>query len=159
GRVEITGRPNAGNDYRLTILIEDLQDGASHYSIALYWDTERGSYRQQEGPARSSPPDPKQLATRRGLRWNAKVQGKVRVAVARTKAEVELYAGARAENVQAKFDRPLTPQPDRTITLHKRRGPGEAKIVEYPTKSNGYRLVFEVSDPGEGGDYSLDVNW
>jgi hypothetical protein len=159
GRVEITERPNLENDYRLTVLIEDLQEGSSHYSIALYWNTGRGSYRESEGPEKFPIPDVKRLATRRGLRWSARVQGRVRVAVEQSKAEVEPYAGARAEDVQAAFDRPLTAQPDRTIAIYKRHGRGEVRIVEYPAKSNGYRLVFEVADPGEGDLYSVDVNW
>ncbi len=159
GRVEITARPTLANDYRLTVLIDDLQDGNSHYSLALFWDTQRGSFRGFEGPERSPVPDPARQATRRGLLWSGQVYGRVRIRVKGSRATVEPYAGASAEHVRARFDRPLTAQADPALTLRKRHGRGEVTIVEYPGRTNGYQLVFEVADPGGGDFYSVDVRW
>lgn len=159
GRVQILERPTLGNDYRLTILIEDLQDGRGHYSLALFWDTGHGSFRDFEGPARSPLPNPARDAVHRGLRWSARVHGRVLVTVQGSRATVEPGPGAAADRVRARFDRPLTPQTDRAVSIDKRHGRGTVRIVESPGRANGYRLIFEVADPGAGDSYVVDVRW
>jgi len=40
------------------------------------------------------------------------------------------------------------------------RGRGRVEIVEFPSQTNHYRLVFEITDTGEGADnYEIEVDW
>ncbi|MCC7499934.1 MAG: hypothetical protein IT160_20310 [Bryobacterales bacterium] len=157
GHVEILQRPTLENDYRLSIRIEDPQDGIGHYSLAIYWDTGHASFHGFESPGRGRTPDPSRDAVRRGLRWSARVHGTVLVTVEGSRAAVEPATGA--DHVRARFDRPLTPQPDRAVSIEKRHGRGEVRVLAYPTRANNYRLVFEVADPGAGDSYVVDVLW
>lgn len=159
GHAAILEYPALDNGYRLRILIEDLQDGRGRYSLALFWDAGAGSSGRLAEPGRYRLPDPARDAVRRGLRWSARVQGTVRVTVQGGRASVTPQAGGSATGVSARFERPLTPQPDRAVSIEKRRGRGTVRIVEFPGSANGNRLVFEVADPGAGGSYVIDVLW
>ena len=46
------------------------------------------------------------------------------------------------------------------LEVRKQRGRGAVEVVEYPSNSNGYRLVFEIRDPGPAADdYEIEVSW
>lgn len=50
GMVSITQQPRIDNDYTLEITIDDRQDGLGGYSIAAYWDLDRGTFDPPEQP-------------------------------------------------------------------------------------------------------------
>ena len=61
---------------------------------------------------------------------------------------------------RAVFERPLAARSDLRPSIKKRQGRGTVEIVEYPTKGNGYQLVFEIRDSGGGSDmYEVEVSW
>ncbi len=151
GSVQITDQPRLENDFTLAISIQDLQDGPGFYSIALYWDSDRGGI--QEPPKRRGKES-------RGLTWYGGVDGKIRVMVRGNSFSSEVVDGQPATDERAVFARPLPDRADLNIVLKRIKGRGAVELVERPSSRNGYQLIFQISDPVQGSDvYQVDVSW
>ncbi|MEK7405054.1 MAG: hypothetical protein AAB225_08100 [Acidobacteriota bacterium] len=145
GEVRLLEQPSDENGYTARVLIRDRQGGAGDYSFTLSWAR----------PSREEP-----AIARRGLIWSGRVDGHVRVIVEGDRAWSEVLGGGPVEAERATFSRALPRRNSPGATVRKLRGRGRVEIVEYPSSRNGYRLVFEVSDPGGGaGDYEVEVGW
>jgi hypothetical protein len=162
GKVELVQQPSAENGYIASVRIEDPGMGAGDYSFTLVWG----------GPpnaAKLVPGIPGAVITQsafyrqlgfNGMRWSGRVDDRVRVTVQGDRVSAERIDGEPLYNERAEFSAALPGESDREVRVAKVRGRGSVNLIEKPSSSNGYRLVFEVSD-GEPGadDYQTDVSW
>jgi len=145
GEVRLLEQPREENEFTARVLIRDPQGGPGDYSFVLSWSRPR----RDELPI-----------ARRGMIWSGQVDGQVRVVVRGSQAVAEVISGAPLEREQAQFSRSLPSRDLPQATVRKLRGRGRVEIVEFPSARNGYRLVFEISDPRGGSDfYEIEVAW
>lgn len=147
GEVRLIEQPSESNGYSTRLRIRDPQPGAADYSFSLTWTS----------PAMAGP---EPLAAQRGFTWTGRVGGDVRVTVKGGAAFSEVVRGVSVSNETTSFDRPLPARSDLKPVIRKIQGRGNVVIVEDPTDRNGYQLVFEIQDPGNGSDtYTIEVAW
>lgn len=179
GDVRLIEQPSEANGYTTRILIRDPQPGIGEYSFNLRWDEPRRQFGRDDQrdqrdqrdirdqrdqrdirDPRDQRDQPDRQSGRRGLLWQGRVDGRVRVTVQGGAAFSEVVQGQPVQNERAGFDRPLPRRSDVTPTIQKRAGRGRVQIIETPSARNNYRLVFEIDDP-EGGasDYQIEVTW
>ncbi len=147
GEVRLIEQPSESNGYSTRLRIRDPQPGAGDYSFTLTWTS--------PAVAGSEP-----LAVQRGMTWFGRVGGDVRVTVKGSAAFSEVVRGVSVTDETTSFDRPLPARSDLKPAVKRIQGRGKVAIVEYPSDSNGYQLVFEIQDPGNGSDaYAIEVAW
>jgi hypothetical protein len=92
--------------------------------------------------------------------WSGRVDGRIRVIVEGSSARVAVMDGAPVASERADFARSLPARDNPNTTVRRLRGRGRVEIVEYPSRRNGYRLIFEIDDSGGGADhYEVEVGW
>jgi hypothetical protein len=145
GTIRLIEQPREDNGYTARVLIRDTHGGGSDYSFALAWNPPR---RDEIEPGR------------RGMVWSGRVDGRVRVIVEGRGARSEVVSGAPVARERADFDRALPARDEPNASVRRLRGRGRVEIVEYPSRRNGYRLIFEIHDSGGGAaDYEVEVLW
>ena len=145
GEVRLIQQPRDENGYAARVRIRDHQGGAGDYSFTLLWTR----------PARGE-----ETIARRGMVWSGRVDGRVRVMVRGREAAAEVVNGAPVSGERANFYRDLPARDNQFATVRRLRGRGRVELVEYPSRRNGYRLVFEIDDgSGGAGDYEVEVGW
>lgn len=150
GEVRLIEQPREKNNYTARVSIRDPQTGAGDYSFTLVWN-------RSNSKTPANPPVPRAEA---GLLWSGVVDGKVRVTVQGGSALSEVLEGHAISGEHADFLRPLPSQGDLVTAIKKIRGRGGVEIVERPSASNHFRLVFEIAGAGEGPDtYEVEVHW
>jgi hypothetical protein len=141
GSVRITQQPKLDNNYTASVAIEDRQDGASLYSIALYWD---------------------EAATPSGrmdrLVWSGTVEGETIVSCRANHCESKAEGGPTAGREKTKFTRPL-PDGDVTVSLDETTGRAGIRLLEQPTAGNQYTARVQVTAMPGGGDCSFTLSW
>jgi hypothetical protein len=147
GEVRLIEQPREENNHTARVLIRDNRGGGGDYSFALVW----------QRPARG---DSAPIYSRPGMRWSGRVDGRVRVIVESQRAWSEVISGAPVAGERAEFERALPNREFPNAGVRRLRGRGDVEIVEYPSRRNGYRLVFEIDDRrGGGDDYVVEVGW
>ncbi len=146
GDLRLIEQPAESNQYTARVLIRDPHAGSSDYSFKLAWL-----------PAKNQPLE---VPPRAGMYWSGRVQGAVRVTVHGRIAATSAIAGGSVTGVRAQFERGLPQLETANLTLRKLRGRGDVRVVEYPSKTNGWTLVFEAADSGPGADdYDVELRW
>jgi hypothetical protein len=141
GAVRITQQPALDNNYSASVLIEDRQDGASFYSIALYWDeAEMPSGRLDR------------------LVWSGAVDGVAIVSCRANHCESKAQSGQPVGREKARFTRPL-PEGDVAVTLDETTGRAGIRLLEQPSAANQYTARVEIRAMPGGGDCSFTLNW
>lgn len=147
GQVQLAEHPSASNGYTARVRIRDDQGGTGDYTFSLYWTR----------PARNQPD---RLFASAGMTWQGRVDGKVRVMVDGSSASTEVLEGGAVRDERVQFVRPLPNAQAPNATVRKVRGRGRVEIVDFPSRGNGYRLVFEINDSSGGADfYEVEVGW
>lgn len=159
GEVRVLEQPTLENQYTLRVGIEDRQAGSSFYSLQFFWSAgtlfARDPFNRRKKPLPSSG-----TLAPRGLTWTGRVEGTVRVTVEGRETSAQSASGIPLRGATARFERDLPARESNRISLRKHRGRGRVDIIEYPSKKNGYRLIFEISDSGSGSDeYEVEVGW
>ena len=148
GQIRLVEQPRQGNNYTARVSIRDPQSGSSEYTFTLSWGRPSGKQLPQITTAE------------RGLVWSGTVEGRVRVALQSGSAFSEVVQGQPIKGEHVEFIRPIPSRSDLQPLLKKLVGRGRVEIVEYPSHTNHYRLVFEITDSGEGADnYEIEVDW
>lgn len=143
GAVQIVAQPRIENDYTASIRIDDPQDGASHYSIALYWETARGSFETNLDR----------------VTWTGRVDEEVWVSCREKKCESAAKKGMAAMREHYKYSHAL-PKREIPVMLENTIGRGDVRIVEQPSKSNDYTVRVAIRDPEAGiDDYGFTLTW
>ena len=147
GQVSLAEQPGAHNGYTARVLIADRQGGAEDYTFSLFW-------------TRVPHSEPDRLFSRRGLVWYGRVDGTVRVTVRDNEAQAAVLSGGAIQDERAEFHRALPRSETPNLSLKRQRGRGRAEVIEYPSRSNGWQLTFEIADSAGGSDaYEVEVGW
>ncbi len=147
GDVRLIEQPREDNDHTARVQIRDNRGGGGDYSFVLVW----------QRPSRG---DDAPLYSRPGMTWEGRVDGRVRVLVEGQQARSEVISGAPVDGERFHFERALPNREFPNATVRKRDGRGRVEIVEFPSRRNGFRLVFEIDDRSGGGDrYVVEVGW
>lgn len=152
GAVQITQQPRLENDYTLAITIEDPQSGASTYSIALFWDTNRGAVFSD---GRSDD----KLSNTDQLTWSGRVDGEVTVECHGRACRATGQRDGSVIREQSHFSRSL-PDSDVRVSLDNKEGRGPMVLLEQPNSANHYTAKVLIRDSGAGSaDYSFTLTW
>jgi hypothetical protein len=155
GEIRLIEQPRKRNNYTARVSIRDPLPGAGEYSFTLAWKR-LTSKELKDSKASASIPEP----ASRGFLWTGAVDGHVRVTIQGGASFSEVVAGAPVKGEHAEIMRRLPTRADLMPAIQKLRGRGRAFIVESPSEKNNYRLVFEIDDPGPGGDdYEIELDW
>lgn len=145
GEVRLLQQPREENGYTARVRIRDPQGGTGDYSFSLSWAR----------PSRNE-----ETFARRGMVWTGRVDGRIRVMVQGENATSQVMTGAPVSGERANFYRPLPARDNSSATVRRLHGRGRVELVEYPSRRNGYRLVFEINDTDGGADnYEIEVAW
>jgi hypothetical protein len=141
GAVRVSQQPRIENNFTADITIEDRQDGASFYSIGLYW-------------AESGTPSGRMDH----VNWSGRVDGEVTVECHAGQCDPSVESGQPVGRARAKFTRPL-PNHDVRVWLDETGGRADIKILEQPSALNHYTVKVLVRAFGGGGDCSFILSW
>lgn len=146
GFVHIVEQPNLDNHYTLSISIEDRQEGASFYSIALFWDISNTPF--ERGPGRTDK-----------VTWSGRVDQEALISCRAKICTSGTVLGAPVAAEKYKFSRPM-PLREMEVNIENQDGRGEIKIVEQPRERNNYTTRVSIRDPQSGfGDYAFTLVW
>lgn len=147
GEIRLVEQPSEHNNYTARVSIRDPHSGSGEYSFNLVWIRPNG---KEPLPV---------LAAQRGLLWTGVVEGRARVTIQGRSAYSEAVQGSPITGERADFSQSLPARSDLHPAVKKISGAGQVEIVEYPSESNHYRLVFEISSNGGASSYQIEVEW
>jgi hypothetical protein len=141
GAVRVTQQPRIENNFTADVTIEDRQDGASFYSIGVYWD-ERGT----------------PTGRMDHVTWSGRVDGEVVVGCRANRCEPVVRSGEPVGRPHTKFTRPL-PNRDIRVWLDETGGRGDIKLLEQPAANNNFTAKVLIRAFGGGGECSFILSW
>ena len=147
GTVEIIQQPSATNDYTAVIRIDDGRfSGAAVYDFYVFW--KKGLETSYQNPEEMD------------FLWEGQVDGSDRVIIRGMSAQVEHLKAQPPTSVQFKFLKAV-PQREQSVTLQVFKGRGEVRILEQPSRQNGYSIKVLVDDTEKGGSsfYQFGLRW
>lgn len=93
------------------------------------------------------------------LTWRGRVDDVILLEIRDRSVRDRVISGQQAVGVRADFSSSM-PNRDTTVTVEKRRGRGEIRVVEQPTRRNNYTAVIQIRDSSGGADdYEIEVRW
>ena len=128
------------------IEIIDPRGGADRYAFELDWDRFGGD---------DDEPD-----TGGGLmNWRGSVDDFVRISVIGRQSFVTTTSGQAASGVRYNFVEAL-PRTPLNVTVEKREGRGDIRVIQQPSRQNNFTAVIEIADRSGGRDTSeFDLFW
>jgi hypothetical protein len=148
GQIALAEQPSERNHYTARVAIHDPQNGSGEYAFTLIWSRSRAKAGEPAVPAGQ------------GLIWSGTVEGRVRITVLGGAAVSQVIQGRPIQGEHADFLQPLPSRSDLHLEAKKLLGRGSVEIVEAPSASNHYQLVFEIDDPAPGADrYQIEIDW
>ncbi len=93
------------------------------------------------------------------LSWRGRVDDVTVLEIRDRSVSDRVISGRPAENVRSSFNGSL-PNREVTVSVEKRRGRGEVRVVEQPSRRNNYTAVIHIRDSSGGADdYEIEVRW
>lgn len=93
------------------------------------------------------------------LTWSGRVDDVLLLEIRDRNVRDRIVSGQQAERVRFDFSSSL-PNREVNVTADKRRGRGDVRVVEQPSRRNGYTAVIEIRDrQGGAADYEIEVRW
>jgi hypothetical protein len=72
----------------------------------------------------------------------------------------QVLSGAPFRDSEVSFSEPMPPGPLRSLRLNKREGRGRVRILEQPSRQNGYTARLLIDDPKRSGArYHIILEW
>ncbi|MGO9094100.1 MAG: hypothetical protein ACLQGV_02660 [Bryobacteraceae bacterium] len=147
GEIRLLEQPRESNGFRARVLIRNPQAGPGDYSFRLAWS-----------PA--APKDAGFEVLRRGAIWSGRVDGRIRVVIEGRTSMSTVLGGAPVADERMEFERALPASDTPNAVVKLLRGRGRVQIVEYPSLSNHYQLIFEIENPaGAPDNYEVELRW
>lgn len=145
GEVRILEQPTRRNDYTAVVRVNDQDHGGdSDYELELSW-----SRRDWDGGD----------AYEASFRWRGRVDVGCRIQVRGSGYELEDMGGQGTRERDHRFSEPL-PSAEVPLSVEKKDGRGDVRLVQMPRASNGYTAVVEIEDDkGGADDYELELRW
>ncbi|HQR36221.1 MAG TPA: RICIN domain-containing protein, partial [Blastocatellia bacterium] len=93
------------------------------------------------------------------LMWRGRVDDVTILEIRDRSVRDRVVSGQPAQRVDYNFSSAL-PRTETSVSVDKRRGRGEVRVVEQPSRRNGYTAVIEIRDSSGGAsDYEIEVRW
>lgn len=93
------------------------------------------------------------------LTWRGRVDDVTVLEIRDRYVSDRVISGRPAENIRSNFNGAL-PNREVTVSVEKRRGRGEVRVVEQPSRRNNYTAVIHIRDSSGGADdYEIEVRW
>jgi hypothetical protein len=147
GEIRLLEQPRQSNGYWARVLIHNPPAGPGDYSFRLAWSP-------------TAAKDAGFELLRRGAIWSGRVDGRVRVVIEGRSSMSMVFGGAPVADERVEFERALPAGDTPNAVAKLLRGRGRVQIVEYPSLSNHYQLVFEIDNPAGGPDnYEVELRW
>ena len=94
------------------------------------------------------------------MTWSGRVDARVRIRIRGRSATVRTVSGQRTTGISYDFRNRLPTNRNVTVSVRKRDGRGDVRIVQQPTNRNNHTAVVEVYDSRGGSDfYRFDLFW
>lgn len=145
GDVRILEQPTRRNDYTAVVRVDDQDHGGdSEYELELSW-----SRRDWDGGD----------AYDASFRWRGRVDIGCTLEVRGNGHVVNDLGGQGTRERDYRFSEPL-PSSEVGVSVEKKDGRGEVRLVQMPRASNGYTAVVEIEDDKSGADdYEIELRW
>lgn len=145
GRVAVVSQPSASNRYTAEIEISDPLSGSDFYTFELDW-TEGGSERPPVGGGGQ-------------MTWEGNVDATVQITLRGRDASVRTLSGRNPTGVRYNFNDALPRRPV-NVSVRQIEGRGNVRVIQQPSRLNGFSAIIEVNDPRGGDDrYAFEVDW
>ncbi len=93
------------------------------------------------------------------LTWRGRVDDVTVLEIRDRSVRDRVISGQRAVGVSFNFTSAL-PRNEVNVSVDKRRGRGEVRVIEQPSRRNNYTAVIEIRDSSGGSaDYEIEVRW
>jgi hypothetical protein len=93
------------------------------------------------------------------LTWRGRVDDVTLLEIRDRSVRDRVISGQPAQRVNYNFSSAL-PRSEVQVTVDKRKGRGEVRVVEQPNRRNGYTAIIEIRDSSGGAaDYEIEVRW
>jgi hypothetical protein len=165
GQIEVMEQPTSDNGYSAKVRIVDQESGPSPYSFTLAWnggpdDPNSGSGLLTPGASSAPVYDDRQYGAGSTIRWTGEVDGKIRVNVRGSQVWAQRLSGGPIQDERVSLGAAFPQRGINDIEVRKVSGRGGVEIVQRPSSSNNYTLVFEIDDRDAGPDaYDVEITW
>lgn len=91
--------------------------------------------------------------------WSGTVDNEVQLTVRGDNIETRTISGNEFRNENFNFTSPL-PNRGVNVQVNKKRGRGEVRVIQQPSRTNNYTAVIQILDKkGSNDRYELDIYW
>lgn len=144
GNVSVIQQPNSLNGYSAVIEIEDRSGGSDQYAFDVFWDNFGGG-RPPVGNGQ--------------MNWQGNVDDVVQITIRGRVATARAISGRSPTSVLANFQDDL-PRRAVNVTVRKIEGRSDVRVIQQPSRQNGFAAVIEIRDTRGGSDrYSFEASW
>lgn len=152
GRMQLySSNCEANQRFRLRLISGSNSGGSGGYGRDRDRDRDRDRNDRDRDPGYQNGPGV--------LTWRGRVDDVIVLEIRDRSVRDRVISGRAAEGVRADFGASL-PSRDTTVSVEKRRGRGEVRVVEQPTRRNNYTAVIQIRDSSGGADdYEIEVRW
>lgn len=145
GNVDVIQQPNRSNNFTTIIQVSDTKGGSGDYKLDISWAGAGGNVEEPYSQG--------------SVRWRGRVDQTVNVVVAGTDVSAEDIAGTGLSGVDFSINGYLANRPG-SVNVRKIRGRGTVKVLEQPSRNNGYTAVIQIFDANGGADnYEVEITW
>lgn len=93
------------------------------------------------------------------MNWRGNVDDRIWISLSGRNFSVRTLSGQSLGNGSGRFTSPL-PNRNVEVGVIKKRGRGEVKVVQQPSRFNNWEAIIEIYDSGSGArDYEIDIVW
>jgi hypothetical protein len=150
GEIVLVEQPSPHNGYTASVRIRDRQGGDGNYAFILSW--QRGGGRGPDGGGWTG-------GSRVGLRWSGRVDGRDVIRIRGNQLWIDHEGGWQITDASYRFEQSLPYEP-RTVTVKKREGRGDVRLIEQPSRYNDFTASILIEDKKGGTDrYEIEVSW
>lgn len=121
-----------------------------------------GGFGGNTGVMGGYPPPPPPLGERPiigRVEWRGMVDDRVQLVIRGQFAETRTITGTALGSGNYNFGSAL-PNRNVDITIDKRKGRGQVRLIQQPSRANNYTAIIEIFDEGSGArEYEVDIAW
>ncbi|MCI0665769.1 MAG: hypothetical protein L0220_32330, partial [Acidobacteria bacterium] len=160
GEILLIDQPNRDNDYTASVRIRDNRGGSGNYAFTLTWDRSRSrDYDSSPGGRGPRDYDNSSGGRGRGFRWEGRVDGRDLLFIRGDRLTTEHQSGQPITDENYRFFQSL-PFERRSVTVRKLNGRGTVRVIQQPSRENGFSAAILIEDPAGGADrYEIEVEW
>lgn len=93
------------------------------------------------------------------LEWRGYVDNRVQLVIRGRQVQERTISGTRYDNGRAVFASALPAEPV-NVSVRRLSGRGDVRVIQQPTRQNGYTAIVEISDPSRGAqEQRVQVIW